>query len=253
MAELKESSVLFSINDLFERERDRVAEAAEREWRRIEAEQIERLERERRRLEQEEILRREQEQRARREEARCREESARIEALRQAEVARACAEADGKARIELDAKRREHELRLEGIRENVGRRRAEQLLAGCAIVALASWVAGAWFYFGQVKPEQRRVSTEYETVLAAERERTGELQRLLGVSERHNAELGANLKRTLDELAGARAVPLVPAGNAGRPHEVRDAGHDGKRQTPRGAPKPRRPCSDNGDPMDDCL
>ncbi len=249
MADLKESSILFSINGLFERERERVAEAAEREWRRVEAEQIERLERERRRLEQEEFLRREQEERAKREEARCREEATRIEALRQAEVARACAEAEGKARIELDATRREHELRLEGIRENVGRRRAEQLLAGCAIFALTSWVVGAWFYFGQLKPEQRRTSAEYENVLSAERERTGELQRLLGASERRNAELGANLKRTLDELAGARAVPLLPVGNVSGRHGVRDE----KRQTPRSSPKPGRKCSDNGDPMDDCL
>lgn len=244
MAELKENSILFSLDGLFERERERVSEAAERERRRTEAEQLERLERERRLLEQEEQLLREQEARAEREEQRRRDEASRIEALREAEIARACAEAEAKARIEIDGKHREHELRLESIREKVGRRCAEQVTAGCAIVAVVSWVIAVLFYFGQVKPERERARAEYETVVGVERDRSHELRRLLEVSQRRNAELASSLKRTLEQPA-----PPNVSGNFSRPGVRRDD----KPIKPPKRPEPRHPCRDNGDPMDDCL
>jgi colicin import membrane protein len=253
MAELRENSILFSLNGLLDRERQRVTQEAEQECRRIEAERLERLACERRLIEEQELARLELEERARREEERRREQAARIEALRKAEIVRARAEADGKARIELDAKHREHELRLLGIREQVGRRRAEQLTLGCAIVTLLTWAAGAWLYFGEVSPERERVRAEYETLLGDERARSQELRHLVEVSDRRNAELAASLKRALEQPAqSGSAEPAWPSQKpvpkAGGPGATRD----GKRPH-KAPPKSGRPCPDNRDPLDNCL
>ena len=211
MGELREDSLLFSLKGLLERERERVSDEADREFRRIEAEQLARLERERRGWEERERRRQEEEAQARCEGQRRRAAEARLEALRRAEVARARAEADAKARIEIEARRREHELMLEGIREKSGRRRSQQLAASFAAVALLFAGGGGALYFGKIGPEQERARADYERLVIAERTRSERMQHLLERSERQRSELFASLERTRRELAEAHALVAGPA------------------------------------------
>jgi hypothetical protein len=249
MGELREDSMLFSLNGLLERERQRVSDEADREFRRIESEQLARLERERRGWEERELRRQEEEALARRAEQRRREADARLEALRRAEVARARAEAEAKARIEVEAKQREHELRLEGIREKSGRRRAEHLAASFAGIAAIVVAGAALAYIGKIRPEHERARSDYERLVLAERTRSEQMQRLFEGSERRNRALAASLERTQRELAVVHAdarprsdekLALVP-----RLETRRNKAPD--------RPKARTLCRDDGDPLNDCL
>jgi hypothetical protein len=240
MAELREDSMLFSLKGLLERERERVSDEADREFRRIEADQLARLERERRGWEERERRRQEEEAQARFEEQRRRAAEARLEALRRAEVGRARAEADAKARIEIEARHREHELLLEGIREKSGRRRAQQLAASFAAVALSFGAGVGALYFGKIEPERERVRANYERLVLAERTRSEQVQRLLEGSERQRSELFASLERTRRALAEGQGLVAGPASPT-RPKGAADRA------------KPGSHCRDDRDPLNGCL
>jgi hypothetical protein len=250
MGELREDSILFSLNGLLERGWQRVSDEADREFRRIEAEQLVRLERERRVWEERELLRQDEEALARREEQRQREADARLEALRRAEVARARAEAEAKARIEVEAKQREHELRLEGIREKSGRRRAEHVAASFACIAAIVVAGAASAYLGTIRPEQQRARSDYERLVLAERTRSEQVQRVLEGSERRNRALAASLERTQRELALVHAAKTRPRSGAKLALVPR---LETKRNKAPNRPKPRTPCRDDRDPLNDCL
>jgi colicin import membrane protein len=250
MGELREDSILFSLNGLLERERQRVSDEADREFRRIESEQLARLERERRVWEERERRRQEEEALARCEEQRRREADAHLEALRRADVGRVRAGAEAEARIEVEAKQREHELRLEGIRERSGRRRAEQLAASFAAIAAIVVAVAAFAYIGEIRPEQERARNDYERLVLAERARSEQIQRLLDGSARRNAELAASLERTQRERAVLRAADARPRSEAKRalvpPLET-------KRNKAPDRAKSTTLCRDDGDPLNDCL
>ena len=249
MAELREDSILFSLKGLLERERERVTDDADREFRRIEAEQLARLERARLVMEERERRRQEEEQQAIREGRRRREATARFDALRRAEIARARAEAETSARMEIEAKQREHELLLLGIREQSGRRRAEQLTMSFGVLALVLIAGGAFAYFGRLQPEHERARVAYEHVVFAEQTRSEEMRWLLEGSERQNRELVQSLNRTRNDLVDAQALaarsdprrPAVAAAAGRKPIMVPDR------------PKLRRTCRDDRDPLDGCL
>src|SRR5512138_3672464 len=92
--EQKESSVLFSLQELFNLEQDRIKQEDDEKKRRAEMEARAREEAERRARAEEQARVMAEEERRRLEESRQREESARLDALRQAEIERARVEAE---------------------------------------------------------------------------------------------------------------------------------------------------------------
>src|SRR5690349_20057994 len=112
MAELREDSLLFSLENLMVRERERVQlERAESERRRAE-QPAAAAAREKRRLEAELARERKTELERQAAQTRLAEHAAKLEALRQVEVVRAQTEATARAQSELLAQRHAHERSL---------------------------------------------------------------------------------------------------------------------------------------------
>ena len=112
MAEQKESSVLFSLNELMGLEEERIKEEeaakaaqAEAERKAREAEELRLRQEEQRKLDEEEAKRRAAEMAVK-------EEEARLEAIRQAEIEKAKAEAENEARLLAMKEQQRHEAQL---------------------------------------------------------------------------------------------------------------------------------------------
>src|SRR5688500_18816804 len=117
MAEQKESSVLFSLKELMNLEQERIAQETAHQQRQARDARERREAEERAQREAEERRLREMEDARRAEEQRKREDTARIEAIKQAEIERAKAEAEHRAQMQAVAAQREHEAQLVAIRQ----------------------------------------------------------------------------------------------------------------------------------------
>jgi len=119
----KDSSVLFSLQELMTLEKDRVRSEEELERRAEEAILRQQREEEARRLADEEARLRAAEERRRRDEQRAREEGARLDAIRQAEVERARLEAESAGRLEQLKRQQQHEKELATLHQDQGKKR----------------------------------------------------------------------------------------------------------------------------------
>jgi hypothetical protein len=242
MDELRESSLLFSLEGLLETERERVQrEAREAERRRQEelarvAEVAERrrlaAEREREARERRQVLEKERE----------RLELERAEAMRRATVERARFEAEGQLRLVEAEQTRQHELQLLKLREGerASRYRTLSLLsaAACAVSIAGSIVA----HFAFVVPAHARTTQQLQSVIESARERADSSERALSIERKKTREL---------EQAMARMPPAPPtpeAPKAEAPAAVKNPHPSGSRELP-----PAAPCVDNGDPLNPCL
>ena len=242
MADLRDNSILFSLNSLLEAERQRISDEAEREQQRLEAELQARLERERLEREADKARLLEEAQRELREEQRCREDAARIEALCQAEIERARSEAEARARLELVARQHEHEKKLTAIREQARRIHAERLAIVFGIALFGSVAGAAGVYFGKIRPATASLEQSSKSRFDAEQSRANEMELLFERSERRRAKLDERLRELQAELdtLKKRARP------AAAPAPVR--------KNPAPAPAKKRPdCLDDNDPLNPCL
>lgn len=241
MDELRESSLLFSLESLLETERERVqreareaqrkreeemarvAEAAER--RRVAAQQ-EREARERR-----EALERERE----------RDEERRLEAMKRAVVERARIEAEGNARLLEAEQARQHERSLAELsaRHQFARYRAFTWLSTGALVL--SWAGVASAYFGMLEPAQARREQQLQLQLQAGADHAKINERELALERSKNQGLQAQLAK-LGEAASA-ATP-TPASTS-KPIVT----HGGGTKPPAVTPPLPRECVDDGDPL----
>lgn len=143
MGTQNESSVLFSLNELMDLERDRIEGervAQERQQRAV-AEAA--LAAERQRIEAEEARVRAVEAAAREERDRERAESARLDAIKLAEVHRAKADADHWAKLEAARQEHEHVQRLQALRSDKGKQRLLYGVIGCVALLVAGGAGGA--------------------------------------------------------------------------------------------------------------
>ncbi len=257
MDELRESSLLFSLEGLLETERERV----QREAREAERRREEELRRvgalaERRRL----AAQQEREARERRralEEQRERLEQERRDAMREATVERARLEAEAELRqVEVEQARR-HELSLLRIREQERAARYQTLAWLTGGAGLLGLLGCAVAYFGFIAPAQARTEQSLRAIVESATGRASAAERALEVELRKNRELA-------DELAAAPNVAEVNAGRTPspapssegaakprRPAVVRPGAVPPARQPQ--APASSRACEDNGDPLNACL
>lgn len=141
MAELRDGSLLFSIETWAAQERQRQA-LARAEAARVEADlRAEQALAERHRLEHDLRVQRALEHRERRDRQRLEAETRRLDRARQAELERALVEAAARAKLELEAMRREHAERLLEIRLST-RRLADRVVGGVIALALTAIVIG---------------------------------------------------------------------------------------------------------------
>ncbi|RYZ03712.1 MAG: hypothetical protein EOO73_27025 [Myxococcales bacterium] len=240
MDELRESSLLFSIEGLLETERERVQREA-REAERRREDELQRIAEaaERRRLASE----REREARGRRESLereRERLEDERREAMTRATVERARVEAEARVRLVEADEQRKHELllaRLQAEGRTARYKAIAWLSSGASFVVLSSVVAG---YLGYVRPAQAARAQRYESLVAESRVREQAGQQAL---QRERAKVEALDERVrFLESRPAAAAAAPPSGVKPQPP-----------QTPANTRPKKRPCGDSGDPLDDCL
>lgn len=246
MDELRESSLLFSLESLMETERERVQREA-REAQRRREEELARVAElaERRRV----ALQQEREAKQRRlalEQEREQLDQARLEAMKQAAVERARIEAESQLRLVEAEQARKHELSLSQLRE--GERTAlyrtlTWLSSGALVLSLIGAFAA---YFGMLEPAQARRERQLQSVIDIEAEKSKTIERLLGLERSKNQTLSARVA----ELEAAKREP-APASVTPRPPIVKP--FDGEHHGPPGGGVGNGPCVDDGDPLNKCL
>ena len=241
MDELRESSLLFSLEGLMETERERVqreareaqkrrdeelsrvAELAER--RRVAAQQ-ERQSRERRQLLEQERERVEQRQ---------------LDALKQATIERARLDAETKLQLVEAEQARQHELKLSKLQERQRTARYRTLTWLSAGSLLAS-VAGAFAaYLGLIEPAHARELAHLQSVISTGAEQAKTTERALSLERSKNQTLSERV-RQLEE----KQTEPVPAAKAQKPRPpIGPIGPIG--------PVVTSDCPDDGDPLKPCL
>ncbi|AUX47216.1 carbohydrate-binding protein [Sorangium cellulosum] len=249
MAEIQESSVLFSLKQLMRLEDQRLREEREAAQRRALAEQEARRALERQALAEEEARLRAEEERRRREEAAAREEAARLEAIRAAAVEKARVEAEQRARIEALEKQQEHERSLAALAGDAQRRRLRRLVAaGSALGALVT-AATLGLYLGKIRPDAERARAEHAATRAQHERRLAELEGDLAARERQIRDLSLAYQTVRSEAEKAELQRKL--NEARRDRDV----IQGRITRPPAQPPPKvEPCVCNeGDPMCGCL
>jgi colicin import membrane protein len=213
----RESSVLFSLNELLLLERQRVEEEAAAQAS-ARAAQLEReTAGERQRREQEAQRLREAEEGRRAEELRARTETARLEALREAERARVLHEATAKTRLAELAVVHEHERKLAQLHKDGSTKRLRWTAVGISCVLLLATAGGAAAFHGYVtQSEAEKIALARRTLDAqqAGQFRTAQLERELN---RLNAERKAALENAPPLVPSAAAPVVVSTPGKGRP------------------------------------
>jgi hypothetical protein len=243
MDELRESSLLFSLESLLETERERVQREAReaQERREQELKRVAELAERRRVATQQEREARERRQLLERDRERLEQE--RIEAMKTATVERARIEAESHARIVELEQAQKHDLAMSRLREQASTVRYRTLFwlsSGALALALGLSLAG---YFGFAQPAHARAEHN--------------LRELVAVTETRVAatELALSAERSKSQALEERVQALQAAA-------VAQGGEPPSRLgTSRPAPNgpsiikepPRKPCKDNGDPLNPCL
>ncbi len=240
MDELRESSLLFSLESLLETERERVQREAREAQRKREEEMVRVAEAaERRRI----AAQQEREARERREaleREREHDEEQRLEAMKRAVVERARIEAEGNARLLEVEQARKHERSLAELsaRHQSARYRAFTWLSTSALVL--SWAGAASAYFGMIEPAQSRREQRLQLQVQAGAARAKTNERELALERSKNQSLQARVT----ELNEAPPVTAGTPASASKPSVTRGGGTKPPVVTP-----PPRECVDDGDPL----
>lgn len=247
MSEVRESSLLFSLDSLFAHERAKIEMERQQAARDRQAAAEAEAHVERTRQAERARLAAEARERAMLEDRRQRDEQARLEGIRQAELDRVRFEAHLKTETELAARRERHELELRALSLATRAKRLRALvLGGAALAALALLGTVAFALFNQ-SPELERLRAATAAARASEDARAAELRGMLTDAERRRRDLEAQLAaRAHDAAASAAPAPSATA-PAARP--VRPA-----RPTRPTGTRPPTPCTgDAHDPLNPCL
>lgn len=255
MDELRESSLLFSLESLLETERERVQREA-REAQRRREDELRRVAEvgERRRLAAQQE-REAQERRRQLDEERERLETAQLEALQRATVERARFEAEGQLRLVEAEQARQHDQMLARIREGErsARYRTLSWLSAGALAAVTAGFLGA--YFGLLRPAQARDLQHQQALVSAAEQRTAAKGLELGAERRRAERLSERVKELEGKVKGLEEAASRGAAQLGglKPATPNRPGTGkpvlGGTQTSRGT----KVCPDDGDPLRGCL
>jgi hypothetical protein len=242
LAELRESSLLFSLESLMAEERSRIDHERVAKEQRERAEAAERAARERRAEEEEAHRLAREHERLVEAERRRREEQARLDGIRTAEVDRVRDEAARRVAIESAMATREHELKLAAIRQAASVRTTRLALVATSIATLGLFAALLWLELGVHPQRLARLEAEHVSLREGERRRADRAEGRLLESEAVRRRLEERLRAN---DAAAEPTPAAVPTTKKLP-----------RVPPRGNPRPGvkpPPCKDDGDPLNDCL
>ena len=240
----KDSSVLFSLQELMTLEKDRVRAEEDLERRAEEAILRQRRADEARRVADEEARLRDAEERRRRDEQRAREENARLDAIRQAEVERARLEAESAGRLEQLKRLQEHEKELATLHQDKSKKRLSVLAFSAVALLLVAVVSGGVVIRGQLA---RQHALEGQ-LASLESDRSSLQTRLVTAT---TPEDRAELQRQLDEKDNAikalQSAGTAPAIKPTATQRVVPPAH-----TTAATTASSKPCN-SFDPLDPCL
>jgi hypothetical protein len=241
MDELRESSLLFSLEGLMETERERVQREAREAQRRREEELgrvAEMAERRRQAAQQEREAR---ERRQALEQERERLEQQHLDAITHATVERARIEAEARVHLVEVEQARKHELALSRIRERQRTARYQSytwLSSGALVVWL---VGGLAAYFGLLAPAQVRAEQHLQSIISINAEQSKTAQRVLGAELHKNQTLSLRIKQLEEQQAVTAPRPEPKTQVHGPIHTITSP------------PPPPVDCPDDGDPLRPCL
>ena len=250
--EQKESSVLFSLNELFSLEQERIKQEEDAKVKA--ADEAKRAEEEARRraIEEEELRLRSEEERKRVEDQRKREESARLDAMRQAEIERARIAAEEQARLEAMRQQQAHAQELAKISQDKGKKTLTYLVAAAiAVLFIGGGTGGFLWYRSYSKAEEEK--RQALIVANQKAEEMARLQKQLDEQSKRVSDLLDKLSNAEDEATKAKLKAELAAAqkeqNATR-GALSGGGSAGDKKT--GAARPACTCVE-GDPMCSCL
>lgn len=253
MVDLRESSVLFSLNQLMSLEEQRIREEDEAKRQAIEAAQRARLDAEQRvRAEQEERIRSE-EARRRAEESTRREESARHEAMRLAGIERARIEAEQRAKIAILEQEQRHERDLAALGQDAQKRRLQRTLIIGGALAVAVLGGGAGLYFGKVQPEAEQARQEQLAEVARGKVELQTAKDAFDKAVRDSEAAQTALHAANDEAARLKAQQAVDAANRLKLDATGRLSGVQRRVVEKTASAAACVCEHPGDPMCGCL
>ena len=155
-----------------------------------------------------------------------REETARLEALRQAEVERARVEVEQRARMEALIKQQEHERSLAHLAQDQHKKRLQRMVAVISVGGVLVLGSTLGIYFGKIKPEAERERVAQAAVLAAQEEEQRKLQEEIAQRDKKMTLLqeqyqnAKNEKERLELLRQMDAISpkTTPGGAVGARH-----------------------------------
>ncbi|PIE06283.1 MAG: hypothetical protein CSA75_00350 [Sorangium cellulosum] len=252
--EQKESSVLFSLNELFSLEQERIKQEEEAKIQAADAARRAEDEAKRAAIEAEERRIREEEERKRAEEQRKREEAARLEALRQAEVEKARVAAEEQARLEAMRQNQAHAQELAKIKQDKSKKNLTIMIAVGVVLFIAVSGIGGGLWYSSWK-DQQEIAKANAIKEAEYKKAQEELEKKLGAQQAKVADLLKKLSSAEDEATKAKLrAELADAQKAAtRTQGAINTGRRGsKRSGGNATPKPACTCVE-GDPMCSCL
>jgi colicin import membrane protein len=250
MAEKNESSVLFSLQELMNLEEERIHEEESERAAREQAERERQEAEARAKREAEERRIQEEEERRRQEELRKREEEARLEAIKQAEIAKAQQEAEHRARMEALARQQEHEQRLAALQADQGKKKLKMAVGAAVAVLLVGAVGGGVaFKNAQEKAEKEKalLMAEAERVKSEADAQVRKLEETLKNNESMSEAQRLALEKDLEE---ARKKAAEAAKDVGKPATASSPSRSSSpRPAPASKPAPSRSACAPGDPL----
>ncbi len=250
MAEMRESSVLFSLNQLMSLEQQRIREEEEAAKHKLEAEQSARLEADLRvRAEQEARLQAEEARRRADESAR-REEAAKLEAIRLAEIESARVAAEQRARIALIEQAQRHERDMAALAGDGQKKRLKRALVLGSVLAVALFGAAGGVYFGKIQPEAERAELEQRAKLASIEEALARARTDAERTDQKMREAQAAVAKAQSEAERIKAEQTLAAATRAK--------DDAQKTLQRVQPLKKNtpdciPCKYPGDPLCTCL
>jgi len=215
MSEEQESSVLFSLKELMSIEEDRIQAEEHASEEEIRQQEVARIQAEQAARAAEEARVQAEEERRRQDEQRQREEEARIAAIGQAEMAKAQAETENKARLEAMAAQQAHEQKLVALRQDKIKKRLQRAAIALVVLVIAGGGIGGYMWVQNMQQQALALKTQQDQIDRQKAKLAKEIKAREAI-EKANAELKAALAAgaTEDELAALKAK-LKKAQDAG--------------------------------------
>jgi colicin import membrane protein len=248
MSEEQESSVLFSLKELMSIEEDRIQTEEEQRQDVVRAEEAARLAQEQSARVAEEARVQAEEERRRQDEQRQREGAARLVAIEQAEMAKAHAETENKARIDAMAAQQEHERKLVALRQDKIKKRLQFFAIGLVVLVIAGGGIGGYMWMRNLQEQQVALQQQQEQI-KRQKENLEKERREREEQDKKIAELTSQLGKASSPEEFAKLKAELDAARkagvqGGRPGVIRfRPGGGGKK------PRPTSPGCAPGDPL----